>query len=102
MALSSRERTEALLAAAQEEMESLAARGVRIEGNGFSSIVLVKGELTEAERAGRRCSPVPMARPCARRCCAWLSAGGFLRARRGRRRVRGCGGGRGGAGGCGF
>ncbi len=38
--------------AVEWELESLARRGVRATGNAFSPIVLVKGELNDAERAG--------------------------------------------------
>ena len=41
-----------LLAAAQQELDALAARGVRMRGNAFSAIVLVKGELNANELAG--------------------------------------------------
>lgn len=34
------------------ETDSLAARGVLMGGNAFSAVLLVKGELTEAERGG--------------------------------------------------
>ena len=37
---------------AAEEVDSLAARGVRAGGNAFSEVLLVKGELAEAERNG--------------------------------------------------
>ncbi len=52
MALSAASRREALLGAARQEFEHLAKAGVRMFGNAFSPIVLVKGELNEAERAG--------------------------------------------------
>lgn len=43
---------EAIAQAAEQELASLAARGVRIAGNACSPIVLVKGDLDEAERSG--------------------------------------------------
>ena len=46
------ERKEALAAALEQELASLAKRGVRTEGNALSPIVLVKGALNEEERAG--------------------------------------------------
>lgn len=52
MSVSSRDVRAARLVAAQQEFEDLAARGVRIDGDGFSPIVLVKGDLNEAEQAG--------------------------------------------------
>lgn len=52
MAVSSRDRKAALLAAEHQELDALRARGVRMAGNAFSSIVLVKGSLNEAERSG--------------------------------------------------
>lgn len=52
MGVSSAEKKQALVAAAKAEVESLEERGVRIAGVATSPIVLVKGELNEAERAG--------------------------------------------------
>ena len=52
MAVSASDVKEALAVAAEQELESLRARGVRMLGNAFSPVVLVKGELNEAERAG--------------------------------------------------
>lgn len=52
MAVLASERKEALAAAAEQELKSLQARGVRISGNAFSPILLIKGDLDEAERAG--------------------------------------------------
>lgn len=52
MAVSNADRRNALLAAAQQELDALAARGVRMRGNAFSAIVLVKGELNANELAG--------------------------------------------------
>ncbi|MFR6500465.1 MAG: hypothetical protein ACLUQW_07765 [Collinsella sp.] len=43
---------EAIAQAAEQELASLAGRGVRIAGNACSPIVLVKGDLDEAERSG--------------------------------------------------
>lgn len=37
---------------AAAEIDGLAARGARMGGNAFSSVLLVKGELSEEERAG--------------------------------------------------
>ena len=51
MAITSEERKEALAAAAEQELAALQARGVRMAGNAFSPIVLVKGDLNETERA---------------------------------------------------
>ena len=50
--ISSAERRQALVAAAEQELRALEARGVRMAGNAMSPIVLVKGELNEEERAG--------------------------------------------------
>lgn len=52
MAGYTRDVKQAYVDAATQEVDDLAARGVRMAGNGFSPIVLVKGELNEAERAG--------------------------------------------------
>ena len=52
MAVTSAERKEALAAAAEQELTSLQGRGVRMAGNAFSPIVLVKGVLNAAELAG--------------------------------------------------
>ena len=54
MAVSNADRRNALLAAAQQELDALAARGVRMRGNAFSAIVLVKGELNADELSGIR------------------------------------------------
>lgn len=43
---------EALLDAARQEVEALRGRGVRMVGNAFSSILLIKGQLNDAELAG--------------------------------------------------
>lgn len=42
----------AALEATRQELDALCARGVRMEGNAFSPIVLIKGDLNEEERAG--------------------------------------------------
>ena len=52
--VSGSERMEALAAAAEQELDSLQSRGVRMVGNAFSPIVLVKGELNDREKAGGR------------------------------------------------
>lgn len=52
MAITNADRKRAFTEAARQELDALAGRGVRMDGNGFSPIVLVKGELNEAERAG--------------------------------------------------
>ena len=52
MAVTSAERKEALAAAAEQELGALQGRGVRMTGNAFSPIVLVKGVLNAAELAG--------------------------------------------------
>lgn len=52
MAVSVQDVRRAYLAATDEEFQRLAACGVRATGNAFSCIVLVKGELNDAERAG--------------------------------------------------
>ena len=52
MAVSNADRRNALLAAAQQELDALAMCGVRMRGNAFSAIVLVKGELNANELAG--------------------------------------------------
>ena len=51
MAITTAQRKEALAAAAEEELDSLVARGVLLAGNAFSPVVLVKGELNDAERS---------------------------------------------------
>ena len=52
MTVSGSQRKAALAAQAREELDALEARGVWMAGNGYSSVVLVKGELNEGERAG--------------------------------------------------
>lgn len=52
MPITSADQKAALLEAGKQELQSLEGRGVRIAGNAMSTIVLVKGELNEAERAG--------------------------------------------------
>lgn len=42
----------AALEATRQELDALCARGVRMKGNAFSPIVLIKGDLNEEERAG--------------------------------------------------
>lgn len=42
----------AALEATRQELDALCARGVRMERNAFSPIVLIKGDLNEEERAG--------------------------------------------------
>lgn len=52
MSMSQSQKKEAIAQAAEQELASLAGRGVRIAGNACSPIVLVKGDLDEAERSG--------------------------------------------------
>ena len=52
MSTSQSQKKEAIAQAAEQELASLAARGVRIAGNACSPIVLVKGDLDDAERSG--------------------------------------------------
>lgn len=52
MQTSTEAKKQAILAATRQELEALCARGVRMEGNAFSPIVLVKGQLNDAEAAG--------------------------------------------------
>lgn len=52
MAVTSSERKEALAAAAEQELRALEACGVRMDGSGFSPVVLVKGELNNDEMQG--------------------------------------------------
>lgn len=52
MSVTTGERKEALAAAVEQELGSLQARGVRIAGNAFSPVVLIKGELNADELAG--------------------------------------------------
>ena len=52
MTVSAADRKKALVEADKQELASLVARGVRIAGNAMSPIVLVKGQLDEAELAG--------------------------------------------------
>lgn len=52
MSTSQSQKKEAIAQAAEQELTSLAIRGVRIAGNACSPIVLVKGDLDEAERLG--------------------------------------------------
>ncbi len=52
MRISTADRKGALAQATEQELRALTARGVRMSGNAFSSIVLVKGELDADELAG--------------------------------------------------
>ncbi len=52
MQTSAEAKKQAILAATRQELDALCARGVRMEGNAFSPIVLVKGQLNDAEAAG--------------------------------------------------
>ncbi|MBM6779455.1 hypothetical protein H6A16_08135 [Collinsella tanakaei] len=52
MHISTAERKEAIVAALEQELEALEARGVRMAGNALSPVVLVKGDLNEDELAG--------------------------------------------------
>ncbi|MDY2778158.1 MAG: hypothetical protein SOU51_07230 [Collinsella sp.] len=52
MPTSNAQRRRNLAERTRREVEALAARGVRMAGNGFSPIVLVKGELNAEEAAG--------------------------------------------------
>ena len=52
MRISVAERKEAVARATEQELASLERRGVRMAGNAFSPIVLVKGQLNDAEHAG--------------------------------------------------
>ena len=55
---------------AAAEVDSLAARGVRAGGNAFSEVLLVKGELAEAEKTR---SPAPTARRSGPPSSAWAT-----------------------------
>ncbi|MEE0377056.1 MAG: hypothetical protein UDV71_01315 [Collinsella sp.] len=50
--MSQSQKKEAIAQAAEQELASLVGRGVRIAGNACSRIVLVKGDLDDAERSG--------------------------------------------------
>ena len=52
MPTSQSQKKEVIAQATEQELASLAVRGVRIVGNACSPIVLVKGDLDEAERSG--------------------------------------------------
>ena len=52
MPTSQSQKKEAIAQATEQELASLADRGVRIAGNACSPIVLVKGDLDEAECSG--------------------------------------------------
>lgn len=54
MGPSREERRKRYVAKARVELEDLAARGVQMGGNAFSSILLVKGEPSDDERVGGR------------------------------------------------
>ncbi len=82
MAVTSSERKEALAAAAEQELRALEARGVRMDGSGFSPVVLVKGELNNDEMQGGkllggadgRALRRGRARSAGRTLCNWLAA----------------------------
>lgn len=52
MNISTADRKSALLNQVSQELGSLESRGLRAVGNGFSPVLLVKGELNAAEEAG--------------------------------------------------
>lgn len=52
MALSSAGRRRALTAQAKQELDSLIARGVLMNGNAASPVLMIKGDLNEQERSG--------------------------------------------------
>ena len=52
MAISDIDRKNALAAAMEAELASLEERGVRMAGNAYSPVLLVKGDLNEDERSG--------------------------------------------------
>lgn len=52
MNISTADRKSALLNQAGQELEGLVSRGLRAVGNGFSPVLLIKGELNEAEADG--------------------------------------------------
>lgn len=52
MTMSSTERRAALAAQARQEADSLERRGVRMAGNGYSPVLLVKGRLNAEEASG--------------------------------------------------
>ncbi|AEB06261.1 hypothetical protein Corgl_0134 [Coriobacterium glomerans PW2] len=54
LGVSENKRRNALVAAAEAEFHDLERRGVQVAGNVFTTILLVKGELNEQERAGSR------------------------------------------------
>ena len=60
MPTSQSQKKEAIAQAAEQELASLAGRGVRIAGNACSPIVLVKGDLDDAERAGGELAAGPL------------------------------------------
>ncbi len=52
MQTSTEAKKQAILAATRQELDALTAQGVWMEGNAFSPVVLVKGQLNDAEAAG--------------------------------------------------
>ena len=88
MSTSQSQKKEAIAQAAEQELASLVGRGVRIAGNACSPIVLVKGDLDEAERSGGELAAGPDGAALRKALGAdRLRARGFLRA--GKRRRRG-------------
>ena len=87
MSTSQSQKKEAIAQAAEQELTSLAVRGVRIAGNACSPIVLVKGDLDEAERSGGELAAGPDGGVAQGAWGHRLRARGFLRA--GKRRRRG-------------
>ena len=61
MPTSQSQKKEAIAQATEQELASLAGRGVRIAGNACSPIVLVKGDLDEAECSGGELAAAVMA-----------------------------------------
>ncbi len=52
MQTSTEVKKQAILEATRQELDALTAQGVWMEGNAFSPVVLVKGQLNDAEAAG--------------------------------------------------
>lgn len=52
MQTSTEAKKQAILEATRQELDALAVQGVWMEGNAFSPVVLVKGQLNDAEAAG--------------------------------------------------
>lgn len=52
MQTSTEAKKQAILEATRQELDALTAQGVWMEGNAFSPVVLVKGQLNDAEAAG--------------------------------------------------